>query len=219
MTREESMNVPATTSGKVLVVDDEPTIVDLVGRMLRRTGLEVFGVNSGEAAVEAMREHRPIVVLTDKNLPGIGGLDVVRAGRTIIPDAQFILMTGYASLDSALVAIELGVIAYITKPFTRSQLTEQVVAAAEHVHKKQVTQQTLERMRAATSNRITGPIAIREGIDELDDVVHKLERLVASLTNMLSDAKDRRGEVADTVGELSELINRLSAIKGQLPEG
>lgn len=212
------MTEPTSAAGKVLVVDDEPTIVDLVSRMLRRTGLAVVGVESGEEAVDAMREHRPIVVLTDKNLPGISGLDVVRAGRAIIPDSQFILMTGYASLDSALVAIELGVIAYLTKPFTRAQLTEQVVAAADHVRKRQLNHDTLERMRSSARKRITGPIAIREGLYELDDVVHKLERLVSSLTSLLSDDKDRRGEAADTVVELSELINRLSTLKGQLPD-
>lgn len=204
---------------KVLVVDDEPTIVELISRMLRKTELLVIGVDSGEDALRAMTEHGPIVVLTDKNLPGINGLEVIRRGLELIPDAQFIMMTGYASLESVLGAMELGVSAYLTKPFTRAQVTEQVLAAADHVRKKRETQAALERMRGAAKKRMTGPIAIRSGLDELNDVVHKLERLVTSVTSLLdSRPAEQRKEDEALVKELLTAIRRLSQLQSHLPK-
>lgn len=207
-------------SAQVLVIDDEPTIVELVSRMLRRTKLKVLGVGSGELGIAAMKEHRPIVVLTDKNLPGMSGLDVIRSGREIIPEAEFIVMTGYASLDSALDAISLGVFAYLTKPFSRQLLTDHVTAAAAHVNKKRATAEVLERMRLEAHKDITGPIAIRQGLGELVEVVHNLERLVSSLTTVLKSDKSQSLEhgAEEHLSELSALIARLSDVKNQLAE-
>lgn len=209
---------PTAASAQVLVIDDEPTIVELVSRMLRRTKLRVLGVNSGEAGIEAMREHRPIVVLTDKNLPGMSGMDVIRAGREIIPDSEFIVMTGYASLDSALAAIELGVFAYLTKPFARQLLTDHVKSAADHVRKRRATASTVEQMRSVANKSITGPIAIRQGLGELDDVVHKLERLVSSLTSVLKDGQSQKrdSQAKEHLDELNAVITRLSELKSQI---
>lgn len=215
---DESTSESTSARAQVLVIDDEPTIVELVSRMLRRTKLRVHGVNSGEAGVDAMREHQPIVVLTDKNLPGMSGMDVIRAGREIIPDSEFIVMTGYASLDSALAAIELGVFAYLTKPFARQLLTDHVTAAAEQVRKRRVTASTVEHMRTVANKNITGPIAIRQGLGELDEVVHKLERLVSSLSSVLKDDRSKKRDTAaqEHLDELNAAIGRLSELKGQL---
>ena len=212
------MTDPAENPAHVLVIDDEPTIIDLVARMLRRSKLPVIGVGSGEEGLVAIEKHRPIVVLTDKNLPGMNGLELIRAGRGLVPDAEFIVMTGYASLDSALDAIELGVFAYLTKPFTRQQLTEHVTTAAEHVKKRRATADALARMRADAKESITWPFALRQGLGELDDVVHNLERLVSSLAGVLKSgqSQSRGDEAEEHLAELSAVIARLSELKSQL---
>lgn len=71
---------------------------------------------TGTAAIAAMNELGVDVLLTDKNLPDIGGLELIRHARTVTPDVEAIVITGYASLDTALVAMELGVYDYIVKP-------------------------------------------------------------------------------------------------------
>ena len=211
----EVTSTPEITPARILIVDDESTIVELVSRMLSAQKHEVLGVYTGELALEAMKEQQPDVVLTDKNLSGISGIEVVRQGRKLLPDAEFIVMTGYASLDSAIEAIELGVFAYLIKPFTREQLTEHVNAAAAHVHKQREIADDIKRMRAREQRNITWPIAISQGLLDLGEDVHHLERLVSSLVLALpsEQALMRASRTYGYPDELRSLIERLSRLQ------
>ncbi len=104
------------TGHEVLVVDDEVVVLTVLREALRRGGYRVTTAASAEEAIDLMRRRRFDLVLTDKNLPGASGLDVLRAARTVTPAPAIVLITGYSSYDSALEALDIGAHDYIEKP-------------------------------------------------------------------------------------------------------
>src|SRR5260221_3637889 len=104
------------TGHEVLVVDDEVVVLTVLREALRRGGYRVTTAASAEEAIDLMQRRRFDLVLTDKNLPGASGLDVLRAARTLSPAPAIVLITGYSSYDSALEALDIGAHDYIEKP-------------------------------------------------------------------------------------------------------
>jgi two-component system, NtrC family, response regulator PilR len=94
----------------LLLVDDEPGILDVLGRFARRAGFEVIACSGGREAIAEIQTRRVDLVMVDLRMPGVGGLDVLRAIRDTDPNCQAVLMTGYATLDTAVEAIKLGAI-------------------------------------------------------------------------------------------------------------
>ena len=101
---------------EVLVVDDEAVVLTVLREALRRGGYRVTTAASGEEAIDLMRQRRFDLVLTDKNLPGASGLEVLRVARGLDPPPAVVLITGYSSYDSAVEALDIGAHDYIEKP-------------------------------------------------------------------------------------------------------
>ena len=111
----EAHLVPDRPMGRLVVVDDEPVILDVLSSVLEGQDWQVVTASTGRAAIEAMAEGVD-VLLTDKNLPDIQGLELIAHARAVTPDVEIIILTGYASLDSAVAALKLGVFDFIVKP-------------------------------------------------------------------------------------------------------
>src|SRR5439155_19286399 len=104
------------SSHAVLVVDDEVVVLTVLREALRRGGYRVTTAASAEEAIDLMRKRRFDLVLTDKNLPGASGLEVLRVARTLDPAPAVVMITGYSSYDSAVEALDIGAQDYIEKP-------------------------------------------------------------------------------------------------------
>ena len=101
----------------ILIVDDEPVILDVFRRFLEADGRQLLLAGSVREALAVSREARDIdVAIIDKNLGDGSGLDVARGLKAAKPDAEVILVTGYASIDSAIAAVQIGAYDYVTKP-------------------------------------------------------------------------------------------------------
>jgi len=114
---------------RVLVVDDKPNMLRLIRKVLAADA-EVALAASGREAVAALRERPFDVVLCDLRMPDMDGLDVLRACRKLRPGAEFVLMTAYASVPTAVEALRLGAYDYLTKPFEPEQVRSVVLRAA-----------------------------------------------------------------------------------------
>ena len=101
---------------EVLVVDDEVVVLTVLREILRRGGYRVTTAASAEEAIELMHKRHFDLVLTDKNLPGASGLEVLRVARTLDPQPAVVMITGYSSYDSAVEALDIGAQDYIEKP-------------------------------------------------------------------------------------------------------
>ena len=111
----------------VLVVDDEPPIVDLVRGYLARDGFRIEVAGSGPDAVEAVRIHRPDVVILDVMLPGFDGVEACRRIRTF-SDAYVLMLTARGEEIDRLVGLAVGADDYLVKPFSPRELVARVKA-------------------------------------------------------------------------------------------
>jgi len=109
---------------EALVVDDEADVRDLVAEHLRARAVAVTAVDGGRAAVTLITRApaRFALVVTDLLLPDVDGLAVLRAARAANPSCAVVIVTGYASLPSAIEAVRLGAYDYLTKPFSLGQI-------------------------------------------------------------------------------------------------
>ena len=101
---------------KILIVDDEPVVLDVLRRLLEEDGREIALAGGLDAAVEVARQGPLDVALVDKNLQGASGLDLSRRLKAMQPELEVILITGYASLETAIEAVQIGAFDYLTKP-------------------------------------------------------------------------------------------------------
>jgi two-component system, OmpR family, response regulator ResD len=111
----------------VLVVDDDPTVVDVMARYLDREGFEVTTLGDGPAAVDAARRRLPDLVVLDLMLPGMEGLEVFRRLRLLGP-VPVIMLTALGEEEDRLVGLDLGADDYVTKPFSPREVTARVKA-------------------------------------------------------------------------------------------
>lgn len=102
---------------KILIVDDEIVIHAVFEEFLADTGYELTAVTSAEEALERLKAESFDLAIIDKNLPGLSGLELMRVLRGVHLDLQFIMITAYGSLDTAVEALQLGAVDYIQKPF------------------------------------------------------------------------------------------------------
>jgi DNA-binding NtrC family response regulator len=108
---------PDEGPAQVLIVDDEPVILDVLGRILEKNGHQISKVLDAEAAVRLLYERAFHVVITDKNLPGISGLELLKQIKELSPETDVVMMTGYSSKEAAIEALNKGATQYIEKPF------------------------------------------------------------------------------------------------------
>ncbi|HZI15274.1 MAG TPA: hybrid histidine protein kinase/response regulator SinK [Myxococcus sp.] len=109
-------DAPPMRRPRLLVVDDE-TIIRMLFRDLMGKECEVIEAASGEEALDLLRQAPVDLIVTDKNLPGLSGLELAQQARRLHSNSRVILMTGYPSLVTTQQALELGVVDYLLKPF------------------------------------------------------------------------------------------------------
>ena len=130
----------------ILVVDDEPKIVQLVRDYLERAGFRVRVALDGKAALQMARSEKPDMVILDLGLPEMDGLDVTRELRKT-STAPIIMLTARAEETDKLIGLELGADDYITKPFSPKELTARVRVVFRRM--EQYTKSNAEIIRAA----------------------------------------------------------------------
>ena len=116
---------------RILVVDDERSMRDFVSILLRKNGHDVETAENGEVAIERIRNESFDLVITDLKMPGSGGLEVLEQVKNQDPSSQVILMTAFATTDTAVEAMKLCARDYITKPFKVDELLVQVSKALD----------------------------------------------------------------------------------------
>jgi len=118
--------------GRILVVDDDPTVSDVVARYLRREGYEVTLVGDGPSALESAAAESPDLVVLDIMLPGLDGLAVCRTLRERSP-VPVILLTALGNETDRIVGLEVGADDYVTKPFSPEELLARIRVALRRV--------------------------------------------------------------------------------------
>lgn len=140
----------------ILVVDDESAIRYSITKTLQRVGYQVDSAASGEEALEMIARQNYDVILTDIRMPGISGVELLARVRESAPEAIVILLTGYASLDTAVESLRLGAHDYLIKPSSSQDIRDSVARGIERAR-------NLKRRRALLD-------AIQNNVAELANV-------------------------------------------------
>jgi DNA-binding response OmpR family regulator len=111
----------------VLVVDDEPQIVDFLQMGFTYEGFSVFAAHTGPEAIQAAEEHKPDIIILDIMLPGLDGLEVTRLLRKTF-DTAIIMLTAKEEIDDRVAGLDVGADDYVTKPFAFKELMARVRA-------------------------------------------------------------------------------------------
>jgi two-component system, NtrC family, response regulator HydG len=115
---------------RVLVVDDEPTLLRALEALLRKKGYEVTGLDSPIVATQKLAQEDYDVALLDIKMPQLSGLELLNAVKHRRPEVEVIMMTGHATVETALAAVKAGAYDYLTKPFEDVELVARSVAKA-----------------------------------------------------------------------------------------
>ena len=166
----------------VLVVDDEPDVRELLVEYFREAGHEVSSAADGTEAVADITRNptKYGLVISDLQLPGIDGLGVLKAAKAANPSVAVIIVTGYASVDSAVRAVRLGAYDYLTKPFTLGQIDVIVSRAAERQALEAENRQLARKMEGRDLPEAAPGIA--EQLDSIDRRLARIERALSELT-------------------------------------
>ena len=116
---------------RIMVIDDEESMCKFMKIMLNREGYEVTTSQSGSEALNILKERNYDLVIADLMMPGLNGLELLSRVKSLDPDANFIVMTAYASVDTAIEALKKGAYDYLTKPFKVDEIRIAIKKALE----------------------------------------------------------------------------------------
>lgn len=152
---------------RILLIDDEAIALSNMQYILEKSGYLVAACKDGESGLEELQRKPFDLVLTDLKMPGIDGMDVLAYLRENLPDIPVIMITGHASLDSAVEAMKLGAYHYISKPFRINEAREIIKGALELRRIKAENQELKEKIGSLSdqSNIITQDIAMQRVLD------------------------------------------------------
>jgi YesN/AraC family two-component response regulator len=149
------------STSEILVVDDEDVMQVVFKNLFEEGKCHLEFASSGEQALEMLKEREYNLVIVDKNLPGMSGIELIPEARKIRPYSEFIIVTGYASYQSVVEALRLGAFDYLEKPFQDIELVKEKVI------------QALDKQRLSYENVILSE-QLREVHQELQKTINEL---------------------------------------------
>jgi two-component system response regulator HydG len=194
------------TAPLLLVVDDEPGILALVQRFAEGEGFDVITRSGGQGLIEELPDLNPDAALLDRNMPDVGGLELLRAISETDPGCRVILMTAEATVESAIEAVKLGALDYLSKPLDFNRLREILGGVRYSIARRQ-------RLLAADTELATrfefcGMVGRGPVMQELFDLIRRLaphartalvtgetgtgKELVARALHKMGPRKDRK---------------------------
>lgn len=173
----------------VLLVDDDQSLRRVLEYQLQEEGYGVIAVTSGEAALDQFHARPVDVIVTDVKMPGMDGIELLSRIKTVQPDLPVIMLTAHGTISSAVEAIKLGALDYLTKPFTREQLRMSIANALDVAALKTENRRlrAIVAERFSLSNMIAGARAMR-------GVVEMASRVAPTDTTVLLSGESGTGK-------------------------
>ena len=187
---------------RILIVEDESTLRTNIARYLSRAGYTVSSVETGRAAIAELDRSTFDLVISDLRLPDIDGLAVLDHVRVTSPESFVLIMTAYASIESAVEALRRGAHDYVLKPMSLADLQSKV----EHIARYHRLNRENARLRTLVRGDSDAMTLLRKGGRAMTDVCDMIEKVAASTANVLLLGESGTGKelVARAVHERSE---------------
>src|SRR6266850_411539 len=154
------------SSPAILIVDDDVDTASLLRDALRQRGFDADSALSGEACLLWVGSHRVDVVVTDFQMPGMNGVELIQRLREIDPDLLAIVITGVGGLDAAIAAIRAGAFDFITKPVKLDALSLAISRAVDHLGlKRELRRLRRTKQEAGAEGMVGSSQSIREMLE------------------------------------------------------
>ncbi len=170
-----------TDKSSILIVDDDPSLRKTLSDILRAKSYMPIAKETGKAALERVKDELPAVALIDLKLEDMSGLEVMKEIKERSPGTECIVLTGYASKESAIEATNLGAYGYLEKPYDMDQLLLMIQRAVE----KQKTEEELKKHRK-----------------HLEALVKERTTKLQKIINLMSGREMRMAELKETIRNL-----------------
>ena len=178
-----------TTARTVLVIDDDESLRRVTEYRLQEDGYAVLTAADGQAGLDLFQSSPVSLVLTDVRMPKMEGIDLLSRLKAMQPDLPVIVMTAHGTIASAVEAMKLGAVDYLTKPFSREQLQTSIQKALQlaelKIENRQLRQMVAERF--AFANMVAGSRAMRA-------VTDMAARVAPSATTVLLEGESGTGK-------------------------
>ncbi|GBD88262.1 alginate biosynthesis transcriptional regulatory protein AlgB [bacterium BMS3Abin03] len=224
---------------KILCVDDEPVILDSFRKILVLDGYSVDTVETGKEALALIQNHSYDFVFTDLKMPGMDGVEVTKAVKHLRPDIDVIIITGYATVETAVECMKYGAMDYVQKPFTEDELLEftkkSLIKRQDRIQKMlkpkvQITHLEESSLASMPEFLIPGGVFIYEGhtwanIDEegtvkigIDDFAKKLIGKIDAIEFPNLGMIVKKGQPLFTIKQGARTITFRSPVSGKVKE-
>ena len=164
---------------KILVIDDDASLRRVVEYNLQEAGYQVLSASSGEAGLSLFAEEAPALVITDMKMPGMDGMQVLKAVKERAPETLVIMITAFGTVDVAVEAMKAGAYDYITKPFNRDELRLTVAKALQLRGLAAENRRLKEELSDKTDYRTI--IGSSRGMERVYEIVGKVADTEASV--------------------------------------
>jgi two-component system, sensor histidine kinase and response regulator len=190
---------------KILIIDDEEVILDSCTRILKNGAYKIATASNGLSGLELVKEFQPDLIFVDLKMPGISGIEVIEKIRDSDPTIVVIVITGFATVSSAVEAMKNGAYDFLPKPFTPDEfrlITQRGLdkrgLILETIQLRREKEMLREQFAAIVSHELKAPLGA---------VQQNLYVLISELSNQLSDdQKDRFGKMQTNISDLINLI-------------
>ena len=183
---------------RILVVDDEPKICHLIEELFKLEGYQIDVSFSGVEALQMVKRYNYQMLLTDLKMPGIDGLELIQKAKELNPEIRTIMITGYATVDTAVQSLRYGIDDYITKPFNILEL-KKVVKRTLYTHQvAQENKQLLEDLKKVNRELNIHKQGLAEKIQITDEQLTEANKKLV-----------QRASELDTINEISKIITSI----------
>mgnify|MGYP001581561982 CR=1 FL=1 len=174
---------------KILVVDDEKVALKNLEHIMQKEGYEVMGTQSGQNALKLLREQSFDLVLTDLRMEKVDGIQILQKCRELCPDTEVIMITGFATLESAVETMKHGAFYYIAKPFKLDEVRKVVKEALEKVRLKRENIQLREQIE-----KFQGKVRIITQDPEMQRLLDTAKQIAPTDCNILISGESGTGK-------------------------
>ncbi len=173
---------------QILVIDDDVSLRRVVEFTLEQAGYTILSAATGDEGIELFRRHRPSLVITDVQMPGISGYEVLQKIKELDSDALVMLITAFSSVENAVEAIKLGAYDYVTKPFSRDQLVLAVAKAFEYRGLRRENLQLKTALEGKRGHEIIG------NSPAMKKLLQRVDKVAASQASVLLSGESGTGK-------------------------